>query len=316
MPSLRLQILKRASTLATLAMFGVILTQVHPLRADQQLTGVALDRLEHALQGLQGQDRSDQNPGELASLLQYVRIVVSNDELVSLDPRVNGTLINMLANATSTPDYSVRIQGGWLLANLTNKNNVCGIVDTLFNSNLDIKSRGNLLEIVSKLTSQLPSDVAAWLKAALERPTEYRDTRGNTIIAAAADRMASPETLKDSSPRDFTTCINLPNIGSTYVGQPSDNTLYSVYIHAGRADPADVAKVKDALMKAGFSVKGTDKDIDSAGSGVDYSLKGPDTSVALSKAAAISSIVYQSTNKNIGTRAQSLTPLSTFGVWL
>ncbi|ANL38314.1 hypothetical protein [Rhizobium phaseoli] len=275
------------------------------------MTGVALDRLQRALKDVQGQDR-----GDLASLLQYVRIVVSNDELISQDPRVNGTLINMLANATSTPDYSVRIQGGWLLANLTNKNNVCGIVDTLFNSNLDFKARGNLLEIVGKLTTQLQSDVAGWLKTALDRPTEYRDTRADMMQAVLAGRLASPETLKDSSPRDFATCVNLPNIGSTYVGEPSDNAAYSVYIHAGNANSAEVAKVREALVKAGFNVKGDDKEVDLAGTGVDYSLKGADSSLALSKAAAISSIVYQSISRTIGTRGQSLTPIGAFGVWL
>ncbi|MGO7171383.1 hypothetical protein AB9F47_30485 [Rhizobium leguminosarum] len=305
-------ILNPVPTAAAIAM-GFLAMHVNEARAEQQLTSVAIQRLQDALQGLK-----DQDPAELASLLQFVRIVVSNDDLISRNPLMDGRLIYLLANASSTPDYSIRIQGGWLLANLTSQNNVCGIIETLFNPNIDIKARGNLLEIVGNQVSQMPPDVSAWLKAALDRPTTFKDTRADRIKGTLIERLAPAplETLKDSSPRDFTTCINLPNIGSTYVGMPPENAPFSIYIHAGKADPAEVNKVKDSLVKAGFNVEGVDNDVDRAGTGVDYSLKGPDTSVALRKAAAISSIVYQSINRTIGTRAQSLTPLGTFGVWL
>ncbi|MDK4741298.1 hypothetical protein PH547_20630 [Rhizobium sp. CNPSo 3464] len=281
------------------------------LHADQQLTDFALQRLQSALESLKDQDRV-----ELASLLQYVRIVVSNDEQISRNPRVDGKLMNLLANASSTPDYSIRIQGGWLLANLTTQNNVCGVVDTLFNPDLDIRARGNLLAIVAPMTNQMPSDVAAWLNAALAQPTGYQDTRAAEIKATLSSRLNAPETLNDGSPRDFDTCVELPNIASTYIGSLAENASYSVYIHTGKADPSDVEKVKSALLRAGFQVKGVDNDLDREGTGIDYPLKGPDPSLAHRKAAAIASIVNGTINRKVATRPQSLTPMSTFGVWL
>ncbi|WP_222043552.1 hypothetical protein [Rhizobium laguerreae] len=287
---------------------ALLAAPVNDARADKDLTDSALRQLRDALENIGNVDSI-----QFASLLQYVRIIVANDETAVDNRKVDGRLINLLSNASSTNDYALRIQGGWLLGYLTNRYNVCGIIDTLFRPDLDLKARRNLVGIVGSQTDQMYSDVAGWLKVALNpQGSQVMDPKTAEILEAVESNNEGE--LSNDSDTDFKTCVSLPGIGSTYIGSAQENERFRVAIHAGKADQATIDKLAKALTERGFKV-GYDRETDTFGSGIDYSIQGGDKGLALRKAAAIASIVGQSIDARVAPRPQSKLPLDEIGVW-
>ncbi|RWE78121.1 hypothetical protein [Mesorhizobium sp.] len=272
------------------------------MRAEEGPAAPVLARLQDAL-------NSKADPRELASLLQYARILLSKDS--TAQTAVDGRFMNQLAVETSTDNLDVRILGGWLLANLANENNVCGIIEALFDTHLEPRAQSNLLQITASVATTMPSDVVAWLKAALvQSRLGETDAEAGRIVNGL---VGSVKTLSVTSPADFEKCVNLPNIGSTYIGNPRDNQVFSVFIHSSQGN-SEVEAAKKALMEAGFSVKGVDNIRDSSGSGVDYRYP-DDGQVGLLKAAAIAAILRREIDVTLKPRPQRLAPDKTFGVW-